>query len=143
MFADRPTSVANARGTRDLSAPHPGRYFYLRGWARECTREVSGGGGASGESEDEVADERERERELLNGAAGFRSLRSALSVRHVGASTFKMQIRERRSGRKRRRKRKSAGWQVFYWGQLPLLCFPHGVGAAARCGAAVAMPRRR
>jgi len=108
--------------------------------ARECTREVSGGS-ASGESEDEAAaDERGREgkrkieRKRSNSSAGVARMAVAaaarrwvsvlgarLSIRYVGASTFKMQIRERRSGRKRRRKRKSAGWQVFYWGQLPLL----------------------
>lgn len=70
--------------------------------ARQCTREVSGSG-VSGEREDEVAtDERKRKKSSLSrrlrATAGFSPGTRALSGRHVGASTFKMQIRERRSG---------------------------------------------
>lgn len=100
---------------------------------------------------------KERERDRLvggdgedgedgSGDGGFQSRCSVLSVRHVGASTFKMQIRERRSGRKRRRKRKSTGWQVFYWGQLPLLCptagSGRGGGRPSRSSGGVMPPRR-
>lgn len=141
------------RYTDGISVAHPGRYFYLRGERENVlARYPVAAHPANPRTADERGGEGKRriERKRSNssagggkGGGGFQSRCSALSVRNVGASTFKMQIRERRSGRKRRRKRKSAGWQVFYWGQLPLPQPPQSGRVGPRAMQRAAMPPHR
>jgi len=92
MFADRLSDVVG--GARDgMSSRSSSRQVLLSTRrVQECAREVSGDGASGGFEND-------RKRERNGDGGGFQRGCSALSARHVGASTFKMQIREAESTR--------------------------------------------